>query len=99
MPAFLRVFMAIWLAGVLGIGGSIFVITLRQVLTGNQPSRSDTWIGLIVPPAMLLFGILLLRFGRFLGRRNEALILQHLQHTLAASIEAEPAMSAQPIHP
>jgi hypothetical protein len=99
MPAFARIFLGIWLAGVTGIGGGVFVITLRQVLAGNQPLRSETWVGLIVPPGMALFGIVLARFGRFLGRNNEVFIVEHLQSTLAANIEANPAISAQPIHP
>jgi hypothetical protein len=47
----------------------------------------DAWTGLIVPPALLLFGIVLLGFGRLLGRDDEAFILDHLQNTLSAQID------------
>jgi hypothetical protein len=47
----------------------------------------DAWTGLIVPPALLLFGIVLLGFGRMLGRDDETFILEHIQNILSARID------------
>ncbi len=40
-----------------------------------------------VPPALVLFGTVLPKIGRLLGKRNERSIVEHLQNTLAARIE------------
>jgi hypothetical protein len=85
-----RGFMWFWLGGVVLMGGTIFVLSLLDVLTGSRHITGDVRVGLIVPPAMLLFGIALPRFGRLLGRSEETHLLEHLQTVLNARIE-EPA--------
>jgi hypothetical protein len=49
--------------------------------------RGDRWVGLIVPPALVLFGTVLPRIGRLLGKSDERFMLEHIQITLAARIE------------
>jgi hypothetical protein len=90
-----RLFMWFWLGGVVLIGGSIFVACLSDVMTGSHHIQGDAWVGLVVPPAMVLFGILLPRFGRLMGRSEERFILEQLQNVLNARIE-DPALFEDP---
>jgi hypothetical protein len=90
LSTWVRAFMWFWLGGVVLIGGTIFVFSLTDVVTGSHHITGDVRVGLIVPPAMVLFGIALPKFGRLLGRSEETYILQHLQTVLNARIE-EPA--------
>jgi len=82
-----RLFMWFWLGGVVLIGGAIFVATLSDVIAGSQLETGDAAVSLIVPPSMLLFGIVLPRVGRLLGRGDEAFILDYLQNILSARID------------
>jgi hypothetical protein len=50
----------------------------------------DKWVGLLVPPGLVLFGTVLPKVGRLLGKSNERFILEHVQNTLAARIEDVP---------
>lgn len=77
-------FMRFWLGGVVVIGAPIAVLTLLDVVTGSHYTTGDTWVGVIVPPALIIFGLILPRFGRLLGRPEERFILGFLELTLAA---------------
>ncbi len=82
-----RMFMRIWLVVVALISGPIFVLSLLDLLTGSHHLTGDYVIGLIVPPAMILWGFLLPRIGRFFGRGDERFLLDFVQQTLAARLE------------
>jgi hypothetical protein len=86
-PRWARYFMRIWLAFAVLVGAPIFVGTLRDRVTGSHYMSGDNWVGLIVPPMLVLFGTALPKFGRLLGKSNERFILEHIQNTLAARIE------------
>jgi hypothetical protein len=83
--------MRIWLAGVVLLGSPVFVMTVIDIARGTHQMGEGRWIGLIVPPAMVLFGIVLPKLGRLLGKRDEQYILDHVQNTLAARLEETPA--------
>lgn len=87
MSPWVRRFMRFWLAGVVVIGGPIAILALMDMVTGSHRLTGDTRVGLIVPPSMIIFGILLPRCGRLLGRGEESVILGFLEHTLAAQRE------------
>jgi hypothetical protein len=87
ISSWVKVFMRLWLGGVVLLGGPIFVLTLIDVLKGSHYMNSDTWVGLAVPPAMLAWGFLLPRIGRFFGRGEERFLLEFMEHTLAARLE------------
>jgi hypothetical protein len=55
-----RYFMRFWLWGAVLIGVPLFVQTLMDVLRGDH--SEGNWVGLIVPPALILYGILHLEF-------------------------------------
>jgi hypothetical protein len=79
--------MRIWLAGAALVGIPIFVGTLVDVTRGSHHMIGDTWVGLIVPPALVLFGTVLPKVGHLLGKNDRRFVLEHVQNTLAARIE------------
>jgi hypothetical protein len=86
-PRWARYFMRIWLGFAVLVGTPIFVGTLRDVITGSNYMSGDKWVGLIVPPALVLFGTVLPKVGRLLGKSDERFMLEHIQNALAARIE------------
>jgi hypothetical protein len=87
LSTWVKRFMRFWLAGVFVIGAPIAVFALLDVITGSHHLSGDIWVGVIVPPAMIAFGIVLPKFGRLLGRPEEKSILEFLENTLAAQRE------------
>jgi hypothetical protein len=86
-PRFARYFMRFWLAGVVTIGLPICLMSLRDLVTGSHDISGDAWAGILVPCGLVLFGMLLPRFGRLLSRDEERYISQYIQETLAARLE------------
>ncbi|MGA8878690.1 MAG: hypothetical protein WCC25_16240 [Candidatus Korobacteraceae bacterium] len=86
-PRWSRYFMWIWLSLAVLLGTPIFAGTLRGLITGSNYMKGDEWVGLIVPPVLVLFGILLPKVGRLLGKSDERFMLEHIRNTLAARIE------------
>ena len=82
-----KMFMRIWLVGVALLGGPIFVLSALDLLTGSHHITGDSLIGLIVPPAMILWGFLLPRIGCLFGQGDEQFLLDFVQLTLAARVE------------
>jgi hypothetical protein len=86
-PRWARYFMRFWLAFAVLAGTPIFVGTLSDVVTGSRYVSGDKGVGLIVPPVLVLFGTVLPKVGRLLGKSDEQFMLEHIQNTLAARIE------------
>jgi hypothetical protein len=86
-PPWARYFMWIWLAFAVLVGTPMFVGTLSDVVRNSPYTSGDKWVGLIVPPVLVLFGTVLPKFGRLLGKRDERFMLEHIQNILAARIE------------
>ncbi|MFZ1086457.1 MAG: hypothetical protein WAN35_15955 [Terracidiphilus sp.] len=80
-------FMRIWLsfAGLVGI--KLVVTTIRYLMTPGHNMKSGVWVGLLVPPSLVLFGILLPKMGKLFGRKDEEFILQFVQEKLVAHME------------
>lgn len=70
-------------SGVVTIGGLIFVSSIGQSLSGDVSDNSHTHIGIVVPPILLALGVLLVRFGKRLGRDDETYILGWLERSFA----------------
>ena len=87
MPRWAKYFMRIWLAGAVLIGTPIFVGTLLDIATYGDYMTDNKWVGLVVPPALVLYGTVLPSLGRLLGKRDRQFILRHIQNTLAARLE------------
>jgi len=57
------------------------------VVAGSHDISGDQWVGLVVPPALVLFGIVLPKDGRLLGKATDDSFLEHVPKTVAAQIE------------
>lgn len=86
-PPWARYFMRIWLAGAVLIGTPIFVGTVIDMITGGHYMSGDNWVGLVVPPVLVLYGTVFPKIGRLFGKAGRRFILEHVQNTLAARIE------------
>jgi hypothetical protein len=82
-----RNFMRLWLVGVTLLGGPIFVLCLIDLTTGSHYTSGDARVGLIVPPALILWGFVLPKIGRLFGTGDEQVLSGFVQKTLAARIE------------
>jgi hypothetical protein len=87
VSGWVRTFMHLWIGGVVIFGVSTLALTILDATARTDFTSGSVWVGIIVPPAMVLFGILLPKLGRLLAKGDERFILQHIQHTLAARIE------------
>jgi len=87
MHPFVKIFLAVWFAGVVIIGGFIFVSSIGQALSGDVSDNSKRHIGIVVPPILLGFGVLLVRFGKKLGRDEETRILSWLKRSFAETTQ------------
>ncbi|MGA7637978.1 MAG: hypothetical protein WA690_02410 [Candidatus Acidiferrales bacterium] len=86
--------MRFWLGFVAVVGGAMFVLSLLNMTSGSHFITGDLWVGIIVPPALLLFGLVLPRVGRAFGKWDERFLLEFVQRTLAARIEGPGSMKA-----
>lgn len=89
-PSWARYFMRIWLTGAVLIGVPIFVGTVIDMTTGSRHTSGSNWVGLLVPPLLILYGTIFPRIGWFFGKDDRRFILEEIQNILAASIEEAP---------
>ena len=83
VPAFLALWISIllvaWLALAVSPGGS-----------GGATRPEDVWVAHWLPPLMILFGIALLGFGRWLARNEARELLEFLSRTFECPPDATP---------
>jgi hypothetical protein len=79
-----RIFMRIWLSFAALTGVPIFFASLSQLVAGRQSVQGDLYVGLLVPPGMLLFGMLLPKIGSALGLREKRFLVEFLERVLIA---------------
>jgi hypothetical protein len=58
-----RVVLEYWVACVLVGGGVVFFKCLRLMWAGHGPAADILWLGIVVPPLLLGFGLVLLAVG------------------------------------
>jgi len=87
-----RIFVRVWIVLTAIMGTPILFNALRCAVSKACADQGDSWLGLIVPPAMILWGILLPRIGALLGLHEKKAIVELLERTLVAG---KPAVSAQ----
>ena len=85
IPGFTRVFVPIWLVGMAVLGCIGFEIALVTFFSGTSPHRGNAWVGLVVPPAMLLFGIYFARAGQASVRDETRFLTEFLREVLQAN--------------
>jgi hypothetical protein len=73
---FVKIFMIIWFCGLIIIGGMIIVIALSSFFRENSPTDIGSIMGILIPPGLTVFGIALLKFGKYLAR-DESIILKN----------------------
>jgi hypothetical protein len=78
MHPFVRVFMIVWFS-FLGVPS---VIMLISVFAGQADVQGSPILGLVIPAGMAVFGVALVKFGRWLGRSEETAIVAFLKSTL-----------------
>jgi hypothetical protein len=66
-----------------------FLRTMIDMITGSHYVSGDKWVGLVIPPELVLSDILLVKIARLLGKNNERFILENVQNILAARIETQ----------
>ena len=84
MHPFVRVFMTVWFGGVILIGGALFVSSIGSVLSSSGSQAHNAWLGLIILPAMIVFGYALVRLGGYLARDETGFLTDFLIRTLDA---------------
>ena len=77
-----RFFIRVWLVLVAVIGAPIFFTTLQRAMRGGFSQGGDLWIDLIVPPALLLWGVLLPHLGAALGFHERRHVVAFMERTL-----------------
>lgn len=87
LPTGTKWFNRIWLGFVVLFGVPLFLQTLLGVMEGTIPLKGGAWAGLLLPPALLLYGILLPRLGNRLSAKDEEVILEFLEKKLHARVE------------
>ncbi len=89
MHLFVRVFMGVWFGGL-----TIMAIVLPTVaLFGSARADKPPFIFIVGPLLMILFGIGLLTFGRWVARGQVARIHEFLRTDLDARAEGVPGPS------
>jgi len=85
-------FMKVWMVFIAVVGGIAFVSCLNAILSGHRFGQKgdDAMVGIIVPPAMLLFGLLLPRIGYYFSFWHEKELLEFLKATFIASEVSPP---------
>ena len=79
-----RTSMQIWLIFAGLIGALAFYRSLLQLLGGKTREYGNLWVGLVVPPAMILFGLYLPRLGAQLSFHERKHVLELLNRALVA---------------
>ena len=82
---FVMAFMTLWFGLLLVIGGTMAWVSLVQLVTGHSNAKNANPImGLLVPVIMLVFGVALVKFGKWLARSEEDNISNLLKETFSA---------------
>ncbi len=63
---------------------ALFTVLMLVLLIAQPTNPKGTPLLLLAPLGMALFGVALVKFGRWLGRNEESAILQFLKNTLEA---------------
>jgi hypothetical protein len=81
-----RSLMTIWFWGVLIIGGTLFLAALGSTLSGSRAFGDGTWMGLIIPAILIVWGLILPRMGQRMAKEEPKFITDFLARTLGASV-------------
>jgi hypothetical protein len=78
--------MRIWLTGAILVGVPLFAQTFWKIGSGKT-RLADDWVGIVVPPLVIVFGLAVPKVGRLFGKRDRQFLVEYVQHTLRAQPE------------
>ena len=81
---FVKIFLFIWFGGLIIIGSIIFVISLSSLFIQKSPLDIGTIMGVLIPPGMAIFGIALLKFGKYFAKCESGILKTFLIELLDA---------------
>jgi len=77
-----RLFIRIWFAVVALIGVPAFLVSIQRAI--SDEFSGDWWVGLVVPPGMLLWGLLVRWLGAAIGAPEKDYLREFLEQALLA---------------
>jgi hypothetical protein len=92
MARWTRMFMRVWIIFAIVVGTPILFDSLKCMGSAGCKVRGDWWIGVAVPPALVLWGLLLPRLGAVLSFHERKHVVQLLEQSLVAGPTGEPQM-------
>ncbi len=85
-----RTFMRVWIVFAILVGTPILFNSVRCAASAECKVQGNLWVGVLVPPAMVLGGLLLPRLGAALSFHERKQIGRLLEQSLVASPTPEP---------
>lgn len=85
-PRWVRWYMRIWLTGAILVGVPLFVQTFWKIGSGKT-RLADDWVGIVVPPLLIGFGLAVPKVGRLFAKRDRRFLVEYVQRTLRAQPE------------
>jgi hypothetical protein len=92
MTRWTRMFTRVWIIFAIVMGTPILFDSLKCLERAGCKVHGDWWVGVVVPPALVLWGLLLPRLGAVLSFHERKHIVQLLEQTLGAGPTGEPQM-------
>lgn len=90
MHPFVRVFMALWFTFLALIAGvMVLMLTLGHAADAPPAKNEGGWWMLLILPGLLVFGVGLVKFGRYLARTEGNFLEEFLARTLDAETAAD----------
>jgi len=84
MHRFAIVFMCVWLGFSVLMCGTLLIPSVRSLIAHPDKIQEETWMGIVVPLVLPLFGVGLVWFCRFLARNEDRFLAEFLIQTLDA---------------
>ena len=79
-----RIFMKVWLGFAIAVGIPIFLTSARDAIRDRSLISNNKWLGLAVPLAFVLYGLLFPRIGVVLGFHERKHVIELLRDSLMA---------------
>jgi hypothetical protein len=79
-----RIFMKVWLVFAIAVGIPIFLASVRDAIRDGSLVSNNNWLGLAVPLAFVLYGLLFPRIGAALSFHERKHVIELLRGTLMA---------------
>jgi hypothetical protein len=80
-----KVFMWFWFGMLFLVGGIIFILALSSFFKGNTPKGIGPIMGILIPPGMAIFGVALVKAGKFFAQDES----EFLRHTVTDLLDAK----------